>query len=429
SSEEHPWFVESRASRSSSKRDWYYWRDPKPDGSPPNNWRAIFGGPAWEWDEPTGQYYLHTFLKEQPDLNWRNPEVVAAMHGVLRFWFERGIDGFRVDALHMLIKHPDLPDNPVNERWDEGDRDANRVVRKYSQNWPDLFDAVSDMSEVFDEFPGTMAVGEVVGRPETLARYVDNNGRPGLHLAFNFQFIGEDGRPSAWTPERFREILAAYNVALPPGAQPCYAFGNHDRSRFISRHNADGRGFERARGAALLLLGLRGTPFLYYGEEIGMSDVAIPADQLQDPARFLWEGRDPERTPMQWDASPGRGFTSGTPWLPFGPATINAEAQSGDPDSLLSLYRRAIRIRKREPALHAGEELVLGQGPDVFVSLRRAPDGREVLIAVNTATAPRPLPVPVSGGEVLIATDRRLDGVRIHGAFTLPALVAVWIGL
>ena len=434
SSDQHPWFIESRSSRTSAKRDWYYWRDPKAGEpgelpTPPNNWRAVFGGPAWEFDATTGQYYLHSFLVEQPDLNWRNPEVVAAMHGVLRFWFERGVDGFRIDALGMLLKHPEMPDNPENTKWKPGDRDANRVIWRWNRDWPDLFEAVAGMRAVFDEYPGTMAVGEVFGRPETLARYIGTPEAPGLHLAFNFQFIGADGAHTPWDAGAFRAIVQAYTPAIPEGGYPCYAFGNHDRSRFISRHNADGRGAERAHAAALLLLGLRGAPFLYYGEEIGMADTAIPEARLRDPSRFLWEGRDPERTPMQWDASAQRGFSTGEPWLPFGPAAINVASQLSDRNSLLALYRRAIQARKREPALHAGDETVIGDDPDVFVVMRRHPAGLGIVVAVNTATAPKALPMSVIGGEVLLCSDRRLEGVRIRGAFALPALGAVWIAL
>ena len=424
SSDQHAWFEESRASRANPKRDWYYWRDPKPDGSPPNNWRAIFGGPAWDWDQATGQYYLHSFLKEQPDLNWRNPELVAALHDSLRFWMARGVDGFRMDVLGMIIKHPEMPDNPPNPAWQDGDRDADQHLRVHSQNYPEVYRAVAGIRRVLDEFPGCTSVGEVFGRPDQLARYYEDDGQPGLHLAFNFHFIGADGGSSSpWTAERMLHIVADYEAALPASAQPCYAFGNHDRSRFISRNNADGRGPERARAAALLLLGLRSTPFLYYGEEIGMADTPVSEEEALDPSRFYWEARDPERTPMRWDASPAAGFTTGRPWLPIGPAEPNVDSERGAADSMLTLYRRAIWARKRAPALHSGSSGGFKAEDGVFSFVRDYPGAPSILVAVNTITEPRWVP---ASGRVLAATQPMGDPT---GELALPALGAAWIEL
>ncbi len=422
SSDQHPWFIESRSSRTSAKRDWYFWRDFGEDGAAPNNWRSIFGGPAWQFDDATAQNYLHSFLIEQPDLNWRNPDVVAAMHDTLRFWMSRGVDGFRVDVLGMIVKHPDLLDNPPNPDWKHGDRDANRVLRTNCQNLPEVYDAVAEIRKVLDEYPGRMAVGEVFGRPDQLARYYGTASQPGLHLAFNFHFIGQDGEYAPWDADLMLKIVAGYEAALPAYAQPCYAFGNHDRIRFISRHHGDGMGHLRARAAALLLLGLRSTPFLYYGEEIGMEDVDVPEEQMQDPARFLWEGRDPERTPMQWDETTGRGFTTGHPWLPFGAAGLSVAAQSGDAASLLALYRRAIWTRKRTPALHSGSMGDYAAVDGVFSFVRES-EGERIMVAVNTVPESRTLSV---AGDVLVATGPRLGPVD---EVELEPLGAAWVRL
>ncbi len=429
SSDLHRWFAESRSSRTDPRRDWYYWRDARPDGTPPNNWRSVFGGSAWEWDASTRQFYMHTFLKEQPDLNWRNPEVVEAMHNALRFWMDRGVDGFRIDVMGMVLKHPDLPDNPANPNWQPGGRDADQFLWTFNRNYADVYGAVAGIRTVLDEYPDRMAVGEVFGRPEELARYYYTmDGVPGLHLAFCFNFIGHDGDHTPWDADTMRRIIERHEAAMPVGAQPCYAFGNHDRARFSSRHNSDGRGAERARAAALLLLGLRCTPFLYYGEEIGMTDVAIPDDELQDPARFQWEGRDPERTPMQWDGTPGRGFSDARPWLPYGDLNTNAASQDGDPDSMLSLYRRAIWIRKAELSLLDGNWHDLPAPDGVIAFGRQAPGAPAVVVAVNTTVEAVRVSLP-GPGVVMVATERALEGTRAGDYAELPALGAAWIRL
>jgi alpha-glucosidase len=429
SSDEHPWFVESRSSRDNPRRDWYYWRDAKDDGSPPNNWRAIFGGSSWEYDTTTGQYYLHSFLREQPDLNWRNPEAREAMHNVLRFWMDRGIDGFRIDVMGMVLKHPDMPDNPPNPAWTPGRRDAEQQIWKFNRNYPEVFEAATGIRAVLDEYSGRMAVGEVFGRPEELAQYYQTKmGARGLHLAFNFRFIGNDGECTPWSASEMHRIVTQAEAALPPGAQPCYAFGNHDRSRFVSRYDDDGHGQERARAAALLLLGLRCSPFVYYGDEIGMEDAEIPEERLVDPSRFHWESRDPERTPMQWDASASRGFSRAEPWLPYGPAAINVQDQLGDPASLLSLYRRALALRKREPSLHSGALQAWPEDPDVFGFTREMAGSRRIAVVVNTSLTARVVSLP-GPGTVLLSTGAAFEGSVAGESLHLPPLDAAWVAL
>ena len=425
-SDQHPWFVEARSSRVNPRRDWYVWRDGKEGGGLPNNWLAVFGGPAWEFDEATGQCYLHSFLKEQPDLNWRNPEVVAAMHDVLRFWLARGIDGFRIDVMGMVVKHPEYPDNPPNLHWRPGDEQHFQQLPTNNVNYPDVFEAVRGIRAVLDEF-GAMAVAEVFGSGQQLNRYYGGDAQDGLQLAFDFRFIREREGPYAeWDARYFRRIVEDSFKNLPAGAQPCYAFDNHDRFRLASRLNQDGFGNERARAAALLLLGLRGTPFLYYGAEIGMVDVDIPEALLQDPARFQYQGRDPERTPMQWDATPGRGFSTGEPWLPYGPLELNVDAQLDEPDSMLSLHRRAIWRRRASTVLRQGGYRLLDSPPEVF-AFERALDGeRPVVVAVNTAI--RPVTLALAGsGSVLVATRLELEGRPVVDSIELPALGCAWI--
>jgi alpha-glucosidase len=365
-------------------------------------------------------------LREQPDLNWRNPEVEEAMHDVLRFWFERGIDGFRIDVMGMIVKHPDLADNPPNPDWKPGDRERASQLWVNNRNYPDTYDAVKRIRKVFDEYPDKMAVGEVFGTANEIARFYGNPGAPGLHLAFNFKFIHEQEPVNTpWEAETLARIVRNSEAAVPHGARPCYALGNHDRSRFVTRHNDDGRGQERARAAVLVVLALRNTPFIYYGEEIGMADVEIPEDRLQDPARIRTIGRDPERTPMQWEASPGRGFSTGEPWLPYGTIEPNVAAQDDDPGSLLSLYRRAIWLRKRQPALLEGTYREVSVDDGVWVFERRT-GAYAVRVAINTAAEPRKV-VFESGGCVLLATGELAEGPRAAGEpVELTALSACW---
>jgi alpha-glucosidase len=385
SSDQHPWFLESRASRSSAKRDWYVWRDARADGGPPNQWKAIFGGSAWEWDEGTQQFYLHSFLKEQPELEWRNPELVKAMHGTLRFWLDRGVDGFRIDVVHRLAKDPELRDDPEGgcrcEAWG-GERHI------HAENHPDIHELLRGVRGVLDEYDSRMAVGEVyLMNPAEVARYYGKDDE--LHLAFNFSFLH-----CPWSAERFGSELERMEGYLRNHGWPTVVLSNHDVPRHATRYDDPALGDARARVAALMLLTLRGTPFLYYGEEIGMRNVPIPDDRLRDPLAFTLHknlSRDGERTPMQWEPGPGAGFTRGDPWLPIGDAEARSVAgQRGDPTSLLSFYRELLALRRAEPALHAGSFRRLPAPDDVLAYERRAGD-RRALVALSFAGEPREL--------------------------------------
>ncbi|UCE85637.1 MAG: DUF3459 domain-containing protein [Deltaproteobacteria bacterium] len=378
SSDRHPWFLESRADPASPKRDWYVWRDPKPGGAPPNNWISIFGGPAWEWDEPTGQYFLHSFLKEQPDLNWRNPELVREMHGVLRFWFERGVDGFRIDVIQRIAKDPALRDNP--EIADSpGGYGGQRHV--HDENHPDVHGMLRGLRAVADEYPERMLVGEVYLRdPAEVAKYYGQGDQ--LHLAFNFALLF-----TPWDAQRFGAEIQAWDSLVPAEGWPVHVLSNHDAPRHASRWDDPEHGEARARLAAMLLLTLRGTPFLYYGEEIGMRNVEIPRERLQDPLAHTLHpsvARDPERTPMQWDASAGSGFTRAPPWLPLArdAALRNVERQRAERSSLLWLYRDLIALRRRTPALQRGSFRRL-ESPDGVLAYERRAGASVARIALN----------------------------------------------
>jgi alpha-glucosidase len=296
-SDQHPWFVDARSGKSSSHRDWYIWSDPKPDGSPPNNWLSVFGGSAWQLDRASGQYYYHAYLKEQPDLNWRNPAVQSAMLEVLRFWFERGVDGMRIDALRQIVKSARFEDNPPNPDWLPGRDPYTSLLPSFTTDQPEGMEIVARFRGHADAFPDRVLIGELWLPIERLVAYYGKDGS-GLHLPFNFHLI-----LTAWHARAIATLVERYEAALPPGAWPNWVLGNHDRSRIASRV-----GPAQARVAAMLLLTLRGTPTLYQGDEIGMVDVAIPPDAVQDPAERnvpgLGLGRDPERTPMHWDDSP-----------------------------------------------------------------------------------------------------------------------------
>lgn len=403
-SDQHPWFLESRQSVQSAKRDWYIWRDPAPDGGPPTNWLSRFDGEsAWEWDEKTGQYYLHSFLKEQPDVNWRNPELREAMLDVLRFWYERGIDGFRVDVSYRVMKDAQFRDNPPNPAWQPGMDPSKQVIETYTKNTPDIHIFNRWLREVNDEFAGRVLIGEInLPIPQLVKHYGDEeNGRLEFHLPFNFRLIYTD-----WQPELIQALAEQYEANLPAGAWPNWVLGNHDQHRVASRV---GKG--QARVAMTLLLTLRGTPTLYYGDEIGMVDGEISPDRVQDP----WEkfvpgiglGRDPERTPMQWDSSLQAGFCAPDvePWLPVNEnkTAVNVQTQQADPRSMLNMSRTLIQLRRQYPALHAGTFDSVA-ATDTLLAYRRTHGQQHLLILLNFSDEPQTWNAPYQIKTVLFST-------------------------
>jgi glycosidase len=423
-SDRHPWFVEARASRASPRRDFYVWADPKPDGSPPNNWQSVFGGPAWTLDGATGQYYLHSFLKEQPDLNWRDARVKAEMFDVLRFWLDRGVDGFRVDAVLMTMKDPLLRDNPPNPAPRGG---YHRPLGAAYDAQLHLYDrAHDDIHALFREMRAFVD-GHDRGRERALVgemhvydwpRWASYYGAEldELHMPFNFGLLA-----TPWRAGAVRALVAGVEGALRPGACPNYVLGNHDEPRVASR-----LGPARARAAMLLLLTLRGTPTLYYGDELGLRDVPVPPGRERDPwgRREPGLGRDPARSPMPWHGGPGAGFCPAgvEPWLPLGEqaARLNVEEQEGDPASMLALTRALLARRRASEALSVGAYREVGGAPDdCFVYERSGPDGR-YLVAINFGDAERVVPIG-RGARLLLSTRPDREEAPAPASFALRA--------
>jgi alpha-glucosidase len=396
SSDQHPWFLESRSSRDNPKRDWYVWRDPKPDGSPPNNWLAAFGGIAWEWDEATQQYYLHSFLKEQPDLNWRNPAVKQAMFDVVRFWLDRGVDGFRIDVAHLVMKDPDLRDNPPNPDYHPApgqERPYESQLHVYDRAHPDVHEVYRDLHRLLDSYSldrPRMMIGEIHEFSWPVWATYYGSSLDEFHLPFNFGLINID-----WDACQVRAVVDGVEAATQGmAAWPNYVLGNHDEHRIATRAGSDQAGV-----AMMLLLTLRGTPTTYYGDEIAMHDVPIPPEMIQDPFEILspelGQGRDPERTPMQWDAGPNAGFCPPDvrPWLPIATdyPEINVAVEEPNPHSMLTLTCSLLRLRRSEPALHGGRYRPIDDLPDdCFVYVREHAD-RTLLIALNFGPSVRTL--------------------------------------
>ncbi|NIJ08029.1 alpha-glucosidase [Sphingomonas vulcanisoli] len=399
SSDQHPWFLESRSSRDNPKRDWYIWRDAAPDGGPPNNWISDFGGSAWQWDAATGQYYYHAMLVEQPDLNWRNPDLKRAMFDAMRFWFDKGVDGFRVDILWHMVKAADFPDNPPNPDWRPGMADKDRVLQLYSTDQPEVFAIAEEMRALADSYPGDrVLIGEIYLPYDRLMPYYGAR-LDGVHLPFNFELITAD-----WNAAAIAKLIRDYEGALPEGGWPNWVLGNHDRPRIATRV-----GEPQARVAAMLLLTLRGTPTIYYGDELGLGDVAIPAELVQDPRELrepgLGFGRDPVRTPMPWDASANAGFTSGEPWLPLNGdwRTRNVATEEGDRGSLLALYRDLLALRRAHPALAMGAVRRIEADGDVL-AYERMQGQERMLVVLNLGAEDQVLNLPGEGWSLLFST-------------------------
>jgi alpha-glucosidase len=382
-SDRHPWFLESRSSRDNPKRDWYIWKDPGQNGGYPNNWLSSFGGSAWEWDEKTKQFYYHAFDKAQPDLNWRNPEVQRAIFGVMRYWLDKGVDGFRVDVMWHMIKDEHFRDNPPNPDYQKHMSTFHQVLPLYSTDQPEVHDIVKKMRAVLDAYEDRMMIGEIYLPVQRLMAYYGAD-LTGAHLPFNFQLI-----TLPWEPEQIQSALIAYEAALPPKGWPNWVLGNHDKPRIASRVGA-----EQARVAAMLLLTLRGTITLYYGDEIGMRDVAIPVEEIVDPRGVNMPdknlGRDPARSPMQWDASAYSGFSEVKPWLPVDRLhkELNVEKQKPGIGSLLRLYRTLLALREREAAFTAGDFAPVYADNQLLSYVREADGHPRFLIVLNLSHRP-----------------------------------------
>ncbi|MXO96232.1 DUF3459 domain-containing protein [Erythrobacter aquimaris] len=388
-SDEHEWFAKSRSSRDNPKADWYVWADAKPDGSPPSNWQSVFGGPAWTWDARRGQYYLHNFLSSQPQLNLHNREAQQAVLDVMRFWLERGVDGFRIDALNFAMHDPQLRDNPPAPPTNkQRTRPFDFQLKTYNQSHADIPAFIERIRALTDEFDSIFTVAEVGGDDAVREMKAFTEGETHLNSAYGFNFLYAE----ALTPQLVCSALAEW-PEQPGLGWPSWAFENHDAPRALSRwcKPEDRQAFARLK--TLLLMSLRGNAILYYGEELGLTQVDIPFDQLHDPEAIanwpLTLSRDGARTPMPWDESECAGFGSTAPWLPVGddnrPRSV--AAQHGDAGSLLEFTKQAIALRKANPALHHGRVVECIHDGDILELVREA-DGQRLRCRFNLSSKP-----------------------------------------
>jgi alpha-glucosidase len=424
-SDRHPWFLDARSSRDARHRDWYVWADPKADGSPPNNWVNNFhpGRSAWTFDEPTGQYFLNHFLPSQPDLNWWNEDVRDEFDRILRFWFDLGVAGFRIDVCHMIVKDRLLRDNPpatADDHWFVQMQGQRQV---YNAGRPEVHDVLRRWRAVADSYePKRILVGETyVHEPELFASFYGHGDE--LNLAFNFMLLHAD-----FDASQLRVAVESAERLIPADCWPVWTAGNHDTHRFPTRWgNGDD---SRTRAAMFLLLTLRGTPFLYYGDEIGMPDTDVPQDRLLDPVGVIHGrtiGRDPERTPMPWTGEPGAGFTAPgvEPWLPFGDvAACNVASQRHEPTAMLALTRDLISLRDAIPDLARGDSRTDPRSTETRWLFRR---GERVLVAINFSDDETT--VNAVQGLLRIGTDRSRDDLRVEGELLLGPWegVVVWL--
>jgi alpha-glucosidase len=396
-SDQSPWFIESRSSRTNPKRDWYIWRDGKAPGQPPNNWQSWFGHSAWTYDKQTNQWYYHYFYPQQPDLNWRNPEVQKAMEGVLTFWMDKGVDGFRIDAVSRLFEDPGLHDDPYLPGYNAyGDRN---IEHKYTDNYPEVNDILKRLRKVVGQYPGDPVLVTEADEPNITELTKLYGQGDEVQLPMDFQ-IADVNCPCA--PD-FRRLFNEIENN-PAHGQPEYFFSNHDQRRQWDRYGDGVHNDEIAKLMAALLLTTRGTPQMYYGEEIGMR-TTDPAriEDVHDPIGKLgWpkeKGRDGERTPMQWDTAVNAGFTTAAkPWLPIPPSasTYNVETEKKDPNSIFNTYKTLLALRRSEPALRDGSYTAIDEtNPYVFSFLRRS-KGSTVLVSLNMSAEPRTISIDLA---------------------------------
>ena len=430
-SDQHPWFIDSRSSRNSAKRDWYIWRDGETQESPPNNWNSTFGGPAWTFDPNTGQFYYHFFYPQQPDLDWRNPAVREAMFDVTRWWYQKGAAGFRLDAVNALFEDPKLQDNPelpgLNKFGDPNEENL------YNSDLAEVHGVLRGLREVADEY-GAVLIGETWTRDIGGLKqyYGDHSNELQMPMDLMFTTINK------LSPPEFRRQIASVDAA---GGWPVYVISNHDIVRSYVRYGDGVHNDAIAKLMAALYLTLRGTPIVYYGEEIGMenNDPVRKADVKDPIGRTGWpqeKGRDGERTPMQWDATANAGFSSNTPWLPIPPSyrTHNVASEVKDPSSILTVYRRLLRLRRENTALREGEYVALNEDdPNVLSYLRRYKN-QAVLVALNMSDSAQlvkfdltPMGFNSKSARTLLSTQSGQAGKRSVSQIRLEPF-SVYIG-
>ncbi len=409
-SDQHPWFTESRSSRDNPKHDWYVWKDPGPNGEPPNNWLSVIEGKAWEFDHQRGQYYLHSFMKAQPDLNWDNPEVREEMKNTVRFWLDLGVDGLRVDAVLYMSKDPEFKDDPPNPN--PGIWSYSTLLHNNSRHGPNLFVYLSELAQLVNSYGDRFMITEA---------YFDVNGNingyldfyyhldPNVCAPFNFEAINMD-----WQAEHFWSHFDAYQSVMRDDFEPIYCLGNHDQSRLASRV-----GRAEAKVANVMLLTLPGIPFIYYGDELGMVDVQISPELVADPMEKHEPGkglgRDPERTPMQWSHQFHAGFSKSEPWLPISPdfAENNVVSESSDPQSHLQLTKKLLKLRNSSSALKYGSYESLEVGDGIFAYYRSL-DDEKLLVLLNFKDHTTKLDKKIDYKEILISTSGKTDGNSIE---------------
>lgn len=421
-SDKHAWFQESRSSRDNPKRDWYVWRDK------PNNWISISGGSSWTLDEVTGQYYLHSFMSSQPDLNWENPEVRAAIRDVMRFWLEKNVDGFRIDAVWSLSKNADYADDPLNESYNGEEGDYGSHIHSSCKNGPRLTEYLKELTTVAAEYTDKYVLfefypDEMLGDENEQLRLL-HAVAPEISAPFYF-----GGLHQPWHAARFGEVLRDYLNVIPDGARPSFCFSNHDQPRLVSRFGDD-----QARLLALLEMTLPGLPVMYYGDELGMEDGNIPDNLIKDKFEKTGDmgGRDPERTPMQWDDSPLGGFTTSTPWLPLHENVVkrNVITELKDPDSWLSLYRQLLALR-HDPVLRSGSFELVEPGSGYVLAYKRSLNGATYYIACNFAAAMQIVTLPTTIRDIRVMThigaasilDDRRVGLQGYSAVILSEVL------
>lgn len=439
-SDKHKWFIESSSSRNNPKRNWFVWRDPKSGPfpknssgaedpkSPPNNWQALFGHSAWKWDPKTNQYYYHFFYPEQPDLNWRNGQVKKAMNDVARFWLDRGVAGFRLDAINTLYEDPGLKDNPVKPG-KNAYGDPNMDDRYNYLLMPEIKATMRDLRKVLDSYPDNpVLLGETTAEKidQLVAAYGKNNDEIQLPMDFRFAYINKLSAPE------FRRKIAEIDVN-DAGGQPTYVFSNHDIVRHYNRYGDGKNNDQIAKLTATLLLATRGTPVMYYGEEIGMENRDPERkEDVQDPiGKIGWpeqKGRDGERTPMQWDVTKNAGFSTAKPWVPvaLNYKTHNVEVENRDRDSILNFYKQLLALRKKNIAIKYGKYVALNEKDEHVVSFLRKRGGSIALVACNMSAEPRKVDlnlhehgISATEAKVLLASYNAPDSVSA-GSFTLP---------
>lgn len=414
-SDQHAWFIQSRQSRDNPQRDWYIWQDPRPGGGAPNNWQASFGGSAWQYDHSTGQYYLHSFLKEQPDLNWRCPAVRQAILNVFRFWLERGVDGFRLDVFNAYFKDSKLRSNPPRF----GLRSFDRQEHIHDLNQPEMIDLLQELRKLLDNYPDRYAVGETYITPTDKAMQYVGDDR--LHAIFSFDYF-ESQLSFPWNQRWLMErTLQRDDLFDKAGVQPTTVLGNHDQIRTASRYCKDETDHQ-ARIAMALLLTLRGTPYLYYGEEIGMRDIRLSRAEIMDPpGKKYWpvyKGRDGCRSPMQWSEAPNAGFSSSKPWLKVHPnyPNRNVARQQTDPDSMLNFTRKLIALRRAHAALRGDDFRRLPQEENSVMAFERIEGNERILVYLNFSGSRRIATLQATNSnqsaQILLTSGERQDKIQ-----------------